>query len=262
MNAIPIVDMENFTNIYNENRIIKNTKNSWLYYFDQVSKYKLEDVYNSKRVIFTSDKLFINQSISYKENKEKLNHVFKKYIKIDKNLIKIADKFVKKNFVNKKVLAIHWRGSDMKVSPSHPFPPTKKQILDLADKLIKNQKFDKIFVITEEKKYLQILKNKYDSMVCCFDSFRFNNRDEFFNSTRLNHRYKLGKDSVIEAIILSKLSTLICSRSNISEVAIFMSSNKKYKLHEIDNGLNSSSIIHSLYLWRVKNVLPKFLGGF
>ena len=99
-------------------------------------------------------------------------------------------------------------------------------------------------------------------MICCLDSFRLNNRNEFYNSTRQNHRYRLGRDSIIEAIILSKLSTLICSRSNISEVAVFMSDNKKYKLYEIDNGLNSASIIHSLYLWRIKNILPKFLGGF
>ena len=140
INAVPVVDMENFPSIYNENKVIKNTKNSWLYYFDQVSKYKLKDIYRSQKVIFTSDKRFLNESISYKENTKKLKYVFKKYIKIDKKLKNIANNFIKKNFFKKKVLAIHWRGSDMKVSPNHPFPPTKKQILNLADKLIKKKK--------------------------------------------------------------------------------------------------------------------------
>ena len=79
---------------------------------------------------------------------------------------------------------------------------------------------------------------------------------------RLDHRYNLGKESLIEALILSNLSSLICSRSNISEIAKFLSNKKNYKIYEIMNGFNSSSIIHSLYLWHLKKILPKFLGGF
>ena len=62
--AIPIVDMENFTNLYTEKNKINGTKNSWLYYFNQVSKYTLKEVYSSQKVIFSSDKIYSNQSVS------------------------------------------------------------------------------------------------------------------------------------------------------------------------------------------------------
>ena len=43
-NYIPFVDMENFPSWYNEKDKIKNTFNSWEYYFSKVSKYSLKDV--------------------------------------------------------------------------------------------------------------------------------------------------------------------------------------------------------------------------
>ena len=55
MGFIPIVDMENYTTIYNENKKIFNTYNSWEYYYEQVSPYSLEEVYKSMNIIVTSN---------------------------------------------------------------------------------------------------------------------------------------------------------------------------------------------------------------
>jgi hypothetical protein len=262
LNAIPVVDMENFTNVYSERKKINGTYNSWLYYFEQVSPYTLVEVYKSKRVIFSSEKIFFEQSVSAKENEGELKKVYKKYINIKKEFLIIANKFIKKNFFNKKILGVHWRGTDHKVLPSHPFPPTEKQILKITDKLMSGKKFNMIFLVTEEKRYLEIFKKNYGSKVCYFNSFRSNTREQFSKNSRTNHRYNLGKESLIEVLILSNLSSLVCSRSNISEQAKFLSNNKKFKIYEIMNGFNSSSILHSLYMWHLKKILPKFLGGF
>ena len=259
---IPIVDMENFTNYYNEKKKINSTYNSWLYYFSQVSKYKLNDTYNSKRVKFSFEKHTHSTSNNYKKNEKNLKKIYKKYIKIKDEHINEARKFVYRNKINKKTLGIHWRGSDHKVLPSHPFPPTKKQILKLTRKIMKKGKFEKIFLVTEEKNYLEIFKRNFGKKVKFYNSFRSDNRKDFNYCKRKNHRYKLGKESLIEVLILSKLNTLICSRSNISEVAKFISDNKNYTIHEIMNGFNSSKIIKSLYLWKIKSMLPPFFGGF
>ena len=187
LNAVPIIDMENFSNLYTEKQKVNGTYNSWLYYFDPVSSYTLNEVYKSKRVIFSSDKLFFGQSVSYKQNEKELKKVYKKYIKIKKTFKIEANKFIKKNFSKKNVLAVHWRGSDHKVIPGHPFPPTTKQILRITDKLILDKKFNKIFLVTEEKQYLEIFKERYGSKLCYFNSFRSNNRKEFSDYSRLKH---------------------------------------------------------------------------
>ena len=57
-NFIPIVDMDNFKTIYNEDKKIKNTNNAWEYYFEKLNNFPLKEVYQSQNVFITSDKFF------------------------------------------------------------------------------------------------------------------------------------------------------------------------------------------------------------
>ncbi len=61
---VAIVDMGNYPTIYNENKIIYHTKNSWLYYFETVLEYSLNEVYKSKNVILS--KIEFYDSFNYK----------------------------------------------------------------------------------------------------------------------------------------------------------------------------------------------------
>ena len=257
---IPVIDMENFTNLYNEKIKVYGTYNSWLYYFEPVSKYTLNEVYKSKNVIFSTENIFDGQSLSYKENKKNIIKVFKKYIKIKHKYVREANNFIKKNKINLNTLGVHWRGTDHKVLPNHPMPPTKNQILRSIKEFRSKKKFNNIFLITEQKKYLKFLKLKFDNLIF-YNSFRSNNLTDFSLYNRKLHKYNLGKESLIEALILSKVKYLICSRSNISEFAELISK-KKMCINEIDNGYNNKSIFLSLFKWHVKNFLPKIFGGF
>ena len=57
-NFIPIVDMENFTTIYNEKEKIDNTYNAWEYYFEKLNKYSLKEVYKSQNVIISENSFY------------------------------------------------------------------------------------------------------------------------------------------------------------------------------------------------------------
>ena len=76
-NFTPVVDMENFKSIYNEDRKINNTLNAWEYYFKQISPYKLKNIYRSKRVIITENKFY--KSFSHKISKK--IQIYLKYVK-------------------------------------------------------------------------------------------------------------------------------------------------------------------------------------
>ncbi len=263
MNAIPVVDMKNFSTKYNELNKIKNTFNSWNYYFESISKYSLEEVYDSKFVIINTGVPTYEMPKSWKIDPDIFNLYFKKYIKIKKEFIRISDIFAKKYFHNHKVLGVHFRGKGMYNTPNHPFTPTPTQITNKVDEYLKKKKFDKIFLVTAQKNYLEIFKKKYGDKLCYCDSFRVNTTKAFHHhKARLNHRYKMGRDSVVEMLLLSKISTLVCSRSNVSELAVLLSGNKNYEVCEIWNGVNTKKIILGLFLWDIKKILPEFLGGF
>ena len=76
MNAIPVIDFENFINKYNELNQVNGTKNSWLYYFKPISKFQLKEVYQSKNVLITKGSFSKSMKRSFDKNIE-----LKKYLK-------------------------------------------------------------------------------------------------------------------------------------------------------------------------------------
>ena len=97
INAIPVIDMENFLTKYNQLNKIKKTSNSWLYYFNKFSKYDLEEIYESKFVIISTGVPTSEMPKSWKDDPEIFNLYFKKYIKLKKEFIRMSDIFAKKH---------------------------------------------------------------------------------------------------------------------------------------------------------------------
>ena len=257
---IPIVDMKNFPTRYNESKKILSTFNSWEYYFEKISDIDLKDVYQSKNVIFTNG--FINDEMSknYKKNPD-LKKVFKKYINIKKIYMKNVKHFENKNFRKNKVLGVHFRGTSMKTIPNHPLPPSTQQMFYLIEKALLKYKFTKIFLVTDQLDYLNLFIKKFGNKVCYRNSFRSNKSKIFHLTDRKFHRYKMGVDALEDTLLMSKLKYLICSRSNMSEVASLMLSNK-LRVLEIKNGFNPNKILYSQINWHIKQFLPESLGGF
>ena len=124
------------------------------------------------------------------------------------------------------------------------------------------KKKKKIFLVTEDSNYLKIIKKRYGKKVKYLDSFRSSKSSDFSNFKRKDHRYKIGKESLIETLILSKLDHLVCSESNISDFAKFISKNKNFFIDRIVNKRNGKSAFICFLKWKVKTFLPSFLGGY
>ena len=259
-NFIPVIDMENYPTIYNERKSINGTKNSWLYYFEPVSKYSIEDVYKSKNVILSKNRFYdvFSHKIYNKKNLLKLS----KNIVIKKNIKSKADNFIRNTQLNKyKTLGIHYRGTSYKDAANHPFPPTYKQLVKKIDSLDVKNKFDKIFFSTEDKGMFDRIAKKYKNKIFFYNSFRSKKDDAFKKYCRPNHRFKLGEEILIESLILSKCNTFLFVETNVSAFVRFLKV-KNQILIPFNNGINSSNAFVAKWLWYIKKVLPPKLGGF
>ena len=258
LGCIPIIDMKNFPTKYNEKKKLKNTSNAWEYYFKPLNKYKLEDVYNSKFVIISDGKT--RGKDEFDEFKKIHYPIFRKYIKIKKEILDEARNFSKKNFTSKKVLGVHFRGTDMKTQERHPYPSTIGQITSYIDYEISKFNYKKIFLVTEDLHYLNNLKDKYKDKLCYYNSFR-SLKSDIFNHHRKNHRYLIGKENIIDMILLSNTRSIICTNSHLVDASNFIR-NFKIKLIKIDNGYNSNNLLLAQFSWYIKKLFPEFLGGF
>ena len=272
LKMIPIIDMENYHTLYNCRVKIDNSKNAWNYYYKSVSNYNLDEVYQSKNV-FICDNRASNRGFikDLKKSKFKYFHgfqyldirhkkIFQKYIKIQEEFLDISKKFVDKNFKNKKILGVCFRGSDQKKSGYHPYTPTEKQMQFVTNFLIKKYNFDKIFICTEDIDYLNFYKKKYGEKVLYSDSIRTTDKVDLFDSEDIRHRYKIGRGNLIDMLILSKTNHILFATSNIPYAAIFYSG-RKIPHSLIDNGMQGNIFISQIS-WYIKKNLPSFLGGF
>ena len=259
-NFIPVVDMENFKTIYNEKKNINNLKNSWNYYFENVSNYSLDEVYKSNKVIIVSDKFF--HHFNYNMEDEIFKKAIIQKIKIKEKFLKISNKIIKKRF-GKKTLGVHFLGTSYKQSPGHPLPATVNQMIRLVKKVINKDKIEKIFLATEEVNYLKMFKREFpEKLIYIHGSYRSNKNDAFKIYPRLNHRYKLGREVLIETLLLSKCDSFIYLNSNVSSAAIALNLNPNQKKYKIDNGFNSKNIFIAMFYWYIKKFIPTYLGGF
>lgn len=258
MGFLPIVDMKNYPTLHNEVVPIKKNRNSWDYYFKKLNKYSLNEIYKSKNVFLSSEKFERNMALSITD--KKISKYLKK-IEIKQHIHLKVNKFIQKNFSKKqKILGVHFRGSTYKTARGHAFPSTIDLMIKAIDNLLKKYNYDKIFLVTEEQKYLNILKKIYKEKIIFYQSYRMNNLDSFKIYPRKNHRYLLGEEILIETLILSKCQGLTFVKSNVISAAIVFSKNK-IKLHELFFGLNSRNKFLSKFLWYIKSMLPTVLGG-
>ena len=256
---IPIIDMKNFPTIYSEKKSIYGTKNSWEYYFEPLNYYSLKEVYKSYRVIFTNNRFY--KSMTHKINDKEFNSL-KNKIKIKKKFVQWSDKYFSKYLYKKKVLGVHCRGTSYKTSANHPIPPTGKQILNKVNNLIKKDKYDAIFLCTEEKKYLELFQKNFGNILYYLSTYRSNKDDAFKVYPRNFHRYKLGKEILLDTLILSKCNSFLHIDTNVSLFVKFFSKKKIPKFILMKTGYNTSNEYMAKWSWYIKSILPSYLGGF
>jgi hypothetical protein len=141
--------------------------------------------------------------------------------KVYTNIFKIKDKYLKK-FEDKRIelgiddntLGIQIRGTDKK----NELPELEiEKIFSLIDQFDKQ----KIFLATDDKKYLDLILNRYGDRIIYDSSLQISS-----NSQSLHHnctdRFKINEEVLSSVYLLSKCKYFLYSFSNVSLLALIM----------------------------------------
>ena len=229
----------------NEIRKINETKNAWCYFFNQVSKFSLAEVYQSKNVIL-SDGFEILDTDHYLRNKS--TEIFMSRDKL-KQVGRVIDKYIAINFTTKqylenkkidlnwdprKTLGIFVRGgaynehSEAKAWVNHP---KFSDILQQAFEILHDKKIKKIFICTEDFRIYQDLKTELKDFEI-IPSLRYSKNltiESWLSSQKLRTKggdngINLGYEKTLaylsEIILLSECESLIVTPNNPSVYAL------------------------------------------
>lgn len=234
-------------------KTIEDEKNAFNYFFE--TKGKVSNPFQSENIIYSKgchveyiekkfNALGYNTSTEY-ENK--LAYAFNKYITIKSELVMEFDLLNQQMFKNKKILGIHYRGTDFKVGyNNHPVAVQVEQLIEKADEVFEKYGFELIFLATDENGIYEKLYKHFNKKVVWYaDTYRGENTKSiaFSNDERENHKYNLGKEVLRDAYALSMCDGLIAGLSQVSFGAriIKKSRNEEYSCYMcIDNGMYKS----------------------
>lgn len=234
---IPVVDMKNYPTLYNENKQINETMNSWEYYFSQPSPISLDDAYKSRYVKLSSDIYPASIVPSYgigtrfsmdKAKISELSLFANRYANIHCSLIDEFETEIKENDLRRRI-GVHVRGTDMRHTAAHPLPPTLKVTFKSIDKMVEN-KDRGIYLCTDEENIVYAFRTRYGNRVLVNNSYRSQSgvqgiHIERLDNQRENHKYLLGKEVLRDVYCLSKCNSFVGGRSNVAYAAIILNNN-------------------------------------
>ena len=262
-NLKPLIDMENFLTVYNEKKPIFGSFNAWDYYFSPINKLNLKQIYKGKKFIFSKNfritKTFVDEDV-------KLIKLFKQYIKIRpemKNYLNlIRNRYFKKN---KNIMGVHVRGTLQRITRGHALPPDPYDLLKEAFKIFKKSQSEKIFIVTEDNLYLKIFKKFFKEKLIYLDVPRSNpkfyelHNEHFENYSRNNHKFKLGKETLIDCILLSETKINLVTNSNVWRVSKLFAK-KKQITYQLETAFNSNNKFVARWRWYLHYYMPYLFG--
>jgi len=220
----PLIDMQTVkpANYW----VSSNPRNAWRDYFEQTSDHNLDQVLARGEFVLFDQR---PRSFPVQEYSQHAGYVnqFHRHIRLEPETQAYVDSWLAMFRGVARVLGVHFRGTDMRVAPSHWAPPTKFQMLKTIDSALERAHFDLIFVATEDQNNLDALRKRYGSLVVTTDSFRTRESSKLsrMDSPVLQWRFLLGRQVIRDTWLLGHCAGLVSGHSNVSEHAQVIAQN-------------------------------------
>jgi len=211
---------------------------NWLnYYF----KFKnLPQIHHSKSKVKVFDDIPVGfHHLTRKTDREENFRILQKYIEIDLEILKEAD-VVSRNFKNTYTIGIHYRGTDKFTEAK---PATYEQVLEHVLKETKKagrQDFQ-LFIATDEHPFLDFMRREFGDRVIYLE-----NTERSYDNMPVHHKQRtkkkpslLGREALIDALVLSNTQLLIRTSSNLSLWSTYFNPDLKVVL--VNNRFGSST---------------------
>lgn len=230
---IPLVDLSNYKEDYKG--YFEENDNIWEYFFEQPSDILLEQAYKYQGTILGNglikgNSFYPKDDIAY--DMDKLipwRNFAHKYLIVKEEILIEVQKKEQELFLGKKVLGVLARGTDYaKLRPlNHPIQPTAAQLMEIIDEKLEKEKYDSIFLVTEDKEIFEEFKIKYTDMLLYLEADRYNTKsDENINDVIKKNRagrYFMAKTYLINIVMLSRCYGIVGGNTSGSLGALIMS---------------------------------------
>lgn len=224
---IPVVDFRENRTQYNMPYRIDGTWNAWEYYFEQISQYTLEEVYESKKIIesgysgIRGGKIEIANCLDYSDEAiRRVKDFVWGMIVVKQNILGLVKRKKEELFnVQGEILGVFCRGTDyIALKPTgHPVQPQVQDVVIKTQEYLSNYpNIKKIFLATEDANIFYTFNKVFGDMCIISDhSFveNYDGKDYVYNYLP-EDKYLVGRDYLIKMLLLAECDYLIASKAS------------------------------------------------
>lgn len=142
--------------------------------------------------------------------------LFEDNLQIKSDIVDCVEIFQKNNFKGKKVLGVHFRGTDKK----HEAAQASREFCaqTISNYLASNPGTDVLFIATDEEEFLVWIKAKFSHIEVVHHDDKERSQEGMAIHTQPSHgnNYIKGKEALINSLLLSKCEALIRTASFLS----------------------------------------------
>lgn len=209
---------------------ISGFNNAWDYYFQQphsntfptnIEKH-VSAINNDTESEYREGAEFNLDYDLYNKRRFVFNNIINQYYKLQPHIQEKIDIFYSSNFLNKKVLGMHCRGTD------HPYKKDVSLYLNKIEDMLKQ--YDVLFAMSDEEDKINTLKQTFGDRVVTYDTFRSNSSTPLHVSPKHNYNMRLlGEEVLIESYLLAKTDFLLLyTGSNVNFYSRVVNPNLQY----------------------------------
>lgn len=246
---IPVIDMENYATLYQEDIAIDGTRNVWEYFFEQPwdektqKRYDLSEVYKSKNVVLgkADDQSMFSLSTDSDEIiwRNEMAKLVPFNEKTQQHISKYADEILKGrgSFIGMPI-----RGGDLKKRViGHSKQPEVSEMFEILKGKNEEWKMDSVFISTEDESIIKAAQNEIRD-VFWIERKRITSEQAGKTTNSVifgqnNMKYQSLLSYLTEISILSKCDSLIGTRTNGTIVAAIWNGGLYKNVEIVDAGV-------------------------
>lgn len=220
---------------YAEKESVLDTANPFEYYFQQPSGISVADMKQSYNVFLAKEihieQSFLNREIAggekgywlSEEYIQKLSEYVQKYIRFNLETENFLDEGVTQMICNKRTVGVHLRGTDYNNHyNNHPVVVQVEKYFEAIDKLLRDDRYEQIFLATDDRRLLDKFSEKYGRRLKYYSDVVRGDQNQsvaFSNNAREKHKYLLGLEVLRDMYTLACCDSLVSGISQVSLMA-------------------------------------------
>lgn len=219
-NGLKNITVDYRKTLYND----RDTENMWGYYFEPINNARK----NKYDTSFMKVRAYSDPLAGEKIRHIKLFHqIIRDRIRIKTNLNEKVRVFSEQNFKGKKIIGIHYRGTDIGRALNNQTGMFRKALpeeyFSEIDKLLAKG-FEKVFLATDDQKIFEKFQAKYGEKLIYYSKHRSQSSLglHYYHSERYGKhaanfgKREIGEEVVIDALLLAKTDYFIYGDSNVA----------------------------------------------